>query len=148
MQDGETNILAKYNIRTYTFDYQDKQSTGNKTRIESYKGDIYLGYSTKKDGCQQPAQTDFYHDDYDKSIFRYTVSDANVDGQLDILAGFKDATNNGREGGGNIYVTHMVNTMKAGGSTRLTSRSLIRMNTSVVTMIGAPEIYTIAKGSP
>ena len=115
MQDGETNILAKYNIRTYTFDYQDKQSTGNKTRIESYKGDIYLGYSTKKDGCQQPAQTDFYHDDYDKSIFRYTVSDANVDGQLDILAGFKDATNNGREGGGNIYVTHMVNTMKAGG---------------------------------
>ena len=43
------------------------------------------------------------------------MSDANVDGQLDILAGFKDATNNGREGGGNIYVTHMVNTMKAGG---------------------------------
>lgn len=113
--DGLTEILAKYNIRTAMVTMDDKQSVGNSTLVESHMGDIFLGYSTDKDGCQAPAQATQLS--YDLNRFLYTVSKDNTSGSLNIKAGYEDNVDNiQRDNGGNIYFTHIDATMGKTGT--------------------------------
>ena len=113
--NGLTNILAEYNIRTAMVTMDDSRSSGNSTLVESHMGDIFLGYSTNKDNCVNPAQTTQLS--YNKNRFLYTVSDQNTTGKLNIKAGYKDnADNVQRDNGGNIYFTHIDATMGEGGT--------------------------------
>ncbi|MDR1779793.1 MAG: T9SS type A sorting domain-containing protein [Tannerella sp.] len=108
--NGNTNILAQHNIRTATVNYIDSLSTGNNVNIESYIGDIFLGYSITEDNiCQTPAQGPggAYFLTYDKNKLNYYVNPNNTTGKLTILSGYEDQTNTARDGGGNIYFTRI-----------------------------------------
>jgi hypothetical protein len=109
--EGKTNILAKYNIRTAMVDIHNRGDGDNATRVESYLGDIYLGYSTHKDDCQEPGQDAPLS--YDGNRFLYTSASDND--SLNILSGFDDKNNNTRYGGGNIYFTHLDATTQING---------------------------------
>ena len=109
---GTTDILAKYNIRTAMVDYTDHNSINNNTTIESYMGDIFLGYSTMPYDCSNPSPSSSAVGtppvfDYDTTVFTYKVLNPAHNGLLDIKAGYEDAVDNGnRTEGGNIYFSH------------------------------------------
>jgi hypothetical protein len=111
---GKTELLAKNNIRTAMVNYTDKQSQGDSVRIESYMGDIFLGYSTQLDGCQNPPQNMILS--YDSNRFVYYTNPGNTAGRLDIKAGYEDMTPTDNRSGGNIYFSHIDATMGKGGT--------------------------------
>lgn len=110
---AETDLLAKYHIRTAMVTMDDVASAGNNTTIQSHMGDIFLGYSTEADGKTPPNQSTI---SYDLNRFVYNVSKDNTAGKLSILSGYDDQANANRDGGGNIYFTHIDATMEATGT--------------------------------
>ncbi|MDR3269114.1 MAG: T9SS type A sorting domain-containing protein [Tannerella sp.] len=109
---GATDVLAKYNIRTAMVTIDDQATTSDVTTVKSHMGDIFLGYSTATDACASPAGS---ARSYDKNRFLYTAGSSN-NGRLDILSGYDDQTNQNRDGGGNIYFTHVDATLGSGGN--------------------------------
>ncbi|RRD56685.1 hypothetical protein, partial [Tannerella forsythia] len=112
-----TGLYADYHIRTAMVDILDKNAANseNRTEVESHLGDLWLGYSSLPDMCQRPAQTTPLS--YDNNRFTYQNASAGHNESLVLRAGYQDQNNEGRYGGGNIYVTQMFNSLTTGGTT-------------------------------
>ncbi|MDR3267899.1 MAG: T9SS type A sorting domain-containing protein [Tannerella sp.] len=111
---GQTDVLAKYNIRTAAVNYEDHLSTGNNTTVESYKGDIFLGYSMRPDVCLNPLSGTPYT--FDDNVFTYNVHNPAHNGVLNVLAGYDDQVNTQSDGGGNIYFAHIAESLAKGAA--------------------------------
>jgi len=113
---GTTDILAKYNIRTAAVAILNA-AAGNTTNVISDMGDLFLGYSTvpaNPGGTPAPFNSNKYS--YDDNAFVFYSSE-NSTGMLNIISGYGDAPNNkNRDGGGNIYFTKFDITKDKGGN--------------------------------
>ena len=119
--DGaETNVRAANNIRTAMFDYTSDNNNNDITNVISRKGDVYLGYSIgsgsrRYDNASGAPGNAGY--DFNKTIFRYNVTDPANAGSLNIKAGWDDNTDTGEQmQGGNIYFSALRGNMITGGT--------------------------------
>ena len=113
---GRTQIDAYNDIQTAMFNFTSVNPAGENTSITSRMGDIWLGYShTNPVYCSSnnvPSNVGF-----DLNRFVYNIPVVTSGGLLSIRAGFDDinATGTPKYDGGNIYFTHIVDSVTKGG---------------------------------
>ncbi|MDR1600841.1 MAG: hypothetical protein LBS42_00220 [Tannerella sp.] len=110
---GHTEIEAYNDIQTAMFDFTSANQKGDTTDIVSRMGDIWLGYSwTNPALCSTnniPSPVGF---DLNRFIYRVPTT---AGGKLNIKSGYDD-TNTDPYGGGNVYFTHIVDSLGKGGT--------------------------------
>ncbi|MDR2119914.1 MAG: T9SS type A sorting domain-containing protein [Tannerella sp.] len=110
---GHTEIEAYNDIQTAMFDFTGTNTVGDTTDIISRMGDIWLGYSWKNPAhcTTDNAETAV---GFDLNRFIYRVPDTQA-GKLSIKSGFSDMAVVDPYSGGNIYFTHIVDSLGKGG---------------------------------
>jgi hypothetical protein len=113
---GLTQIDAYNDIQTAKFDFTSLNTAGDLTDITSRKGDIWLGYSWKNPAECPPGDNHPTDVSLDENKFIYRVPVATTGGKLNILSGYADATATDKYAGGNIYFTHIIDSLGKGGT--------------------------------
>ena len=111
---GRTEFDAYNDIQTAMFNFTSPNTAGDHTSFTSRMGDIWLGYShTNPAPCtanniQSPVG-------FDLNRFVYNIPVVTSGGLLSFKAGFDDSGAD-QFGGGNIYFTHIVDSLAKGGT--------------------------------
>ena len=118
---GYTNIIAGNNIYTAMVDYSSINQAGDNTNIISHMGDIWLGYNynisnptLSSHGTISAGPPPHATLSYDENRFVYSVPVATTGGKLLIRSGDQDPGETTRDSGGNIYFTHIVDSLAKG----------------------------------